>query len=174
MAEGIKELQVEQICAKIKQELYQQLQTNTGYLFQLKQLQIQGKYEAAAPVEDTISRNSTMPKMVKDIINELGETNMEISELIGNLPAGLRDSVYSCSSGISSLPDNPDEDLTEAVQEEGNGDVGPVPMRPASEYFMERQGTASQTPRRGRGTRQVVDDTEEEPSPQSTTLQDRV
>ncbi|XP_067671494.1 uncharacterized protein [Haliotis asinina] len=198
MAEGINDQQVEKICAEIKQVLYKQLQTNTQYLFQLKQLQIKGKYEAEAPVEDTISKNSPMPKMVKDIISELSDTNMEISHLIGNLPVGLRDSVYSSSSGIFSCSDNPDEDLTEAVQEEGNGEVEQVPMRPASEYFMERQGTASQTPRRRRGTRQVVDDivvdamdatgttgttdatdamdamdatgaTEEEPSPQSTT-----
>lgn len=92
MAEGTDDQQVEKICAEIKQVLYNQLQTNTQYLFKLKQLHIKGKYESLVPVEDTISKNSAMPEMVKDIINELGNTNMEISLLIGNLPVGLRDS----------------------------------------------------------------------------------
>ncbi|XP_048248596.1 uncharacterized protein LOC124151232 [Haliotis rufescens] len=172
MAEGTVYQQNDQLCKEIKDKFHEQLKTNTQYLSQLKERHIM-RYGAAVPVKATLSKISKMPKMVEDIVKELHQTNKEISDLMGKLPVEetasveLRDSAYSGSSGIPSWQGSPDEGLIEAVQEEANGDAGYVPMRPESVCFVERQGAASQTPRRDRGTRQAVEDpdvAEEKPS----------
>ncbi|XP_071106894.1 uncharacterized protein [Haliotis cracherodii] len=172
MAECTADPQNDQFCKEIKNTLHEQLKTNTQFLSKLKERHIM-RYGAAVPVKATLSMTSKMPEMVEDIIKELEQTNKEISDLIGKLPVEetasveLRDSAYSGSSGIPSWQGSPDEGLIEAVQEEAKGDAGYVPMRPESVCFVERQGAASQTPRRDRGTRQAVEDpdvTEDEPS----------